>query len=102
MRILLALTGLLTLASITACQPGWVRLDGHRTDSAALQQARTSCQVEEKLTSLDQDRADNSVEASKAPSNEARMLQLDNFESDNFAIYQAINDCMQREGYRKP
>ena len=30
------------------------------------------------------------------------MLQLDNFEGDNFAIYQAINDCMQREGYRQP
>jgi hypothetical protein len=76
--------------------------DGNRTDSAALQQARTNCQVDEKMAALEQDRADNSVEASKAPSNEARMLQLDNFEGDNFAIYQVINDCMQREGYRQP
>ena len=90
MRIQFALTGLLTLASITACQPGWVRLDGNQTDSAALQQARAHCQV------------DNNVEASKAPSNEARMLQLDNFENDNFATYQAMNDCMRREGYRQP
>jgi hypothetical protein len=101
-RILFALTGLLTLTSITACQPGWVRLDGNRTDSATLQQARTNCQVDEKMAALEQDRADNSVAAAKAPSNEARMLQLDNFEGDNFSIYQAINDCMQREGYRMP
>ena len=102
MKIPLPLTSLLTLLSITACQPGWVRLDGNQGDSAAVQQARTNCQVDEKMAALEQDRADNSVEASKAPSNEARMLQLDNFEDDNFAIYQAINDCMQREGYRKP
>ena len=102
MRTLFALAGLLTLASITACQPGRVRLDGNRTDSTALQQARTNCQVDEKMAALEQDRTDNSIEASKAPSNETRMLQLDNFENDNFAIYQAINDCMQREGYRKP
>jgi len=102
MRIQLTLTSLLTLASITACQPGWVRLDGNQTDSVALQQARAHCQVDEKMAALKQDRTNNSVEASKAPSNEARMLQLDNFEDDNFAIYQTINDCMQREGYRKP
>jgi len=102
MKILLPLTSLLTLLSITACQPGWVRLDGSQGDRTALQQARTNCQVDEKMAALEQDRADNSVEASKAPSNEARMLQLDNFENDNYAIYQTINDCMQREGYRKP
>jgi len=101
-RIKFALTGLLTLASITACQPGWVRIDGDQTDSAALQQARAHCQVDEKMAALEQERADNSVEASKAPSNEARMLQLDNFEDDNFATYQEMNDCMQREGYRQP
>ena len=98
MRTLFALTGLLTLASISACQPGWVRLDGNRTDNAALQQARTYCQVDEQMAALEQDRGDNSVEASKAPSNEARMLQLSHFEDDSFVIYQAINDCMQREG----
>ena len=102
MRIVFTLTGLLTLVSITACQPGWVRLDGNQGDSAALQQARDNCQVDEKMAALEQERANNSIEASKAPSNEARMLQLDNFEDDNFAIYQAINDCMQHEGYRKP
>jgi hypothetical protein len=100
-RSVITLTGLLTLVSITGCQPGWVRLDGNRVDSVALQQARRNCQVDEKLAALEQDRANNSVKASKASSNEARMLQLDNFEDDSYPIYQAINDCMKNEGYGK-
>jgi hypothetical protein len=101
-RIGYRLTSLLMLASITACQSGWVRLDGNQVDSAALQLARRNCQVDEKMAALEQDRTNNSVAASKASSNEARMLQLDNFEDENFAIYEEINDCMQHEGYRKP
>ena len=79
-----------------------MRLDGAQTENAALEQARSSCQVDEKMSALEQARADNSVQAAKTSSNEARMQQLDSFETDSFSLYQQISDCMQREGYRKP
>ncbi len=102
MRAALLTTILLTAVSLSACQPGWVRLDGAQTENAALEQARSTCQVDEKMSALEQARADNSVQATKTSSNEARMQQLDSFETESFTIYQQINDCMQREGYRKP
>ncbi len=102
MRAALLTTILLTAISFSVCQPGWVRLDGAQTENAALEQARSTCQVDEKMSALEQARADNSVQATKTSSNEARMQQLDSFETESFTIYQQINDCMQREGYRKP
>jgi hypothetical protein len=102
MRTALSATILLALVSLSACQPGWVRLDGAQADNATLEQARSTCQVDEKVSALEQARADNSVQAAKTSSNEARMQQLDSFETESFILYQQINDCMQREGYRKP
>jgi ABC-type cobalamin/Fe3+-siderophores transport system ATPase subunit len=102
MKATLPTTLLLALVSLGACQSGWVRLDGAQAENAALEQARSTCQVDQKMSALEQARAENSVQATKTSSNEARMQQLDSFETESFILYQQINDCMQREGYRKP
>ena len=102
MRATLSVTILLALVSLSACQSGWVRLDGAQADNTTLEQARSTCQVDEKMSALEQARADNSVQAAKTSSNEARMQQLDSVETELFTLYQQISDCMQREGYRKP
>lgn len=84
-----------------ACQSGWVSMDGSRVTDAQLQQARQTCQVDEKLAALDQARAANSTEAAKASSNEGRMLQLDNFELESYTTYLEIDECMRREGFAR-
>jgi hypothetical protein len=87
--------------ALGACQPGWVRLDGSRAETDALRQAREFCEVDARLAELDRARAANSVEATKAPSNEARMMQLDSFETENYRVYQQIDACMRDRGLRR-
>jgi hypothetical protein len=93
---------LLMVVVLAACQPSWVRIDGGSVDSDRLQQARITCQVDEKLAALEEARYANSVEATKASSNAGKMLQLDKFETENYVIYLEINDCMRDQGFTKP
>jgi hypothetical protein len=84
-----------------ACQPGWVRLDGSRADADELQRAREACQIDARLAELEKARAANAVEANKTDSNEARMLQLDSFETESYRVYQQIEACMREQGLRQ-
>jgi len=96
------LTIVLPLAfALGACQPGWVRLDGSRAGAEELQRARQACQVEARLAELEQARAANAVQANKTDSNEAKMLQLDNFEIESYRVYQQIDACMREQGLRQ-
>lgn len=90
------------VAAVGACQPGWVRIDGGQVSSDQLQQASKTCQIEEKLATLERARKANSVEAAKASSNEGRMQQLDSFEFESYQIYVEIDECMQSLGYVRP
>jgi len=87
--------------AVAACQPNWVRIDGGSVASDQLQQARKTCQVDEKLAALEQARDANSIEAAKAYGNENRMLQLDSFETESYAIYLEIEACMRNQGFTK-
>ena len=90
------------LAALGACQPGWVLIDGGKLADDELQQARQICQVDEKLAALEQARSANSIAATKASSNEGRMLIIDNFEQENYASYLEIDECMRRQGFSRP
>ena len=91
----------LALAAIGGCQAGWVRVDGGRADKATLEQARATCRVDEKLAALQRARDANYDEAARAGSNEGRMLQIDSFEEESYAVYQEIDACMRRQGLQK-
>ena len=93
---------LITVLHLSGCQPGWVRIDGAQSESSALEAARQACQIDEKLAALEQARSANSAEAARAGSNDNRMQQLDDFEQQSFAVYEEIDACMQRRGYRRP
>ncbi len=101
MRRGLPITILPLAIALGACQPGWVRLDGSRADADQLQRAREVCQVDARLAELEQARAANAVEANKTDSNEAKMLQLDSFETENYRVYQQIEACMREQGLRQ-
>ena len=98
MKTIQGLLLLLTLASLGACQPGWVRLDGSQPGGDELAQARARCEVDEKLAALE-----NFSDSSAAPanSNEARMLRIENYDLESARVYREIDACMQREGLRK-
>jgi hypothetical protein len=89
---------LLTIASLGACQAGWVRLDGSHAGSDELARARASCEVEEKLAALESFRvsAEDPVN-----SNEARMLRIENYDLESARVYREIDACMQHQGLRK-
>ena len=42
------------------------------------------------------------LQAAKASGNEGRMLQLDNFETEIFAVHLEIEACMRDQGLVKP
>ena len=88
--------------ALTGCQPGWVRIDGNSSDADALEAARQACRVDERLAELEQARTANSAEAARAGSNDNRMQQLDDFEQQAFVVNQAIDACMQQQGFRRP
>jgi hypothetical protein len=90
---------LLTVAALGACQPGWVRLDGSQPGGDELARARTRCEVDEKLASLENFSA---AEDAPANSNEARMLRIESYDLESARVYREIAACMQREGLRKP
>ncbi len=90
---------LLSVAALGACQPGWVRLDGSQLDGDELARARTRCEVDEKLASLENFSA---TEATPASSNEARMLRIESYDLESARVYREIEACMQSEGLRKP
>jgi len=90
---------LLSVATLGACQPGWVRLDGSQPGSDELAQARDACKVDDKLAALE---SFSSAESAPANSNEARMLRIENYDVESARVYREIDACMQREGLRKP
>ena len=95
-RVLLPLMMLLV-----GCQSGWERLDGTTSDATALETARQICQIDKRLTELEQARAANAAEAARAGSNDNRMLKLDDFEAQSFSVYEDIDRCMREQGYRR-
>jgi hypothetical protein len=90
---------LLSVATLGACQPGWVRLDGSQPGGDELAQARDRCEVDEKLAALENF---SSPDAAPANSNEARMLRIEGYDLESARVYREIDACMQREGLRKP
>jgi hypothetical protein len=101
MRRGLLITILPLAIALGACQPGWVRLDGSHADADELQRAREVCQVDARLAELEKARAANAVDANKTDSNEAKMLQLDSFETENYRVYREIEACMREQGLRQ-
>lgn len=90
---------LLSVAALSACQPGWVRLDGSQPGGDELAQARARCEVDEKLASLENF---SGPEAVPANSNEARMLRIESYDLESARVYREIDTCMRLEGLRKP
>ena len=97
MRKLLVLATLMTL---TACQSGWVRLDGSRPTDGELEKARKACQVDEKLAALEEFRTADNTSSPDITSNQARMLRIENYELERARLQREIDDCMQAEGLR--
>lgn len=93
---------LLFCCLFSACQSGWVPIDGVESSASGLEQARQSCRIDEKLAALEQAKAANSIEATEAGSNEARMAKIDEFGVLRSEVYLEIDRCMQAEGYRRP
>lgn len=80
------------------CASKWTRLDGGPVAKTAFQEARVTCQVDEKLEQIE---AQRTVQLRRAKSNEATMLAKDNFAAAERAAYAEINACMLQQGYRK-
>jgi hypothetical protein len=93
------LSVLLCISTLTACQSGWVRLDGSQPGGDELARARASCKVEEKLAALESFHV-NADDA--ANSNEARMLRIENYDAERARVDREIDACMQNAGLRKP
>ena len=98
MNALQYLSVLLGIATLAACQPGWVRLDGSQPGGDELARARANCKVDEKLAALESFGA--SVDGA-ANSNEARMLRIESYDVERARVYREIDACMQQEGLRK-
>ena len=86
---------------IGGCQSRWVTLEGSPIVESEFQQARTICQVDEKLDRLEQAEAERNKGLQQAKSNEANMLVKDNFDLQKRAILTEIDTCMRLQGYRK-
>ena len=93
------LSVLLCISTLTACQSGWVRLDGSQPGGDELARARANCKVDEKLAALESFGA--SVDGA-ANSNEARMLRIEGYDLESARVYREIDACMQNAGLRKP
>jgi hypothetical protein len=93
------LSVLLCISTLTACQSGWVRLDGSQPGGDELARARANCKVDEKLAALESFGA--SVDGA-ANSNEARMLRIENYDAERARVDREIDACMQNAGLRKP
>ena len=93
------LSVLLCISTLTACQSGWVRLDGSQPGGDELARARANCKVDEKLAALESFGA--SVDGA-ANSNEARMLRIENYDAARARVDREIDACMQNAGLRKP
>lgn len=91
---------LLTVLALTACQSGWVRLDGSKPTASELEKARNVCKVDEKLAALEEIRSADNAATPEVTSNQARMLRIENYELERTRVQRGIDDCMQAEGMR--
>jgi hypothetical protein len=89
---------LLLITAISACQSGWVGLDGKSSGSDELKQARTICAVDEKLAQLELSHSTDSAQPDAINSNEARMLRSEDIEMEKRRVYREIEICMRQQG----
>jgi hypothetical protein len=86
---------------VIGCESKWVRLDNGQIETNALQQARSVCQVDQKLAQLEQAESRRQTDLAASRSNEATMLAKDNFALEAQAVNAGIATCMQQQGYVK-
>lgn len=86
---------------VIGCESKWVRLDNGQIETNALQQARSVCQVDQKLAQLEQAESRRKTDLAASRSNEATMLAKDNFALEAQAVNAEIATCMQQQGYVK-
>jgi len=91
----------LFLSLASGCQLKWVRLDGSSVDQATLEQARQTCRVDKKLAGLERAREERDDKLAKSSTNEAKMLLKDDFAAVEKQVYQEIDTCMNKQGYRR-
>ena len=91
---------LLATAILSACQPGWVRLDGNSPQQSELQQAQVECRVAEKRAQLEATGDPGSQSSAAINDNEARMLRLETYDSAKRRVNEEIETCMRQQGLR--
>lgn len=99
-RLYLIIAGLILLAG---CQKNlsWSRLDGNSPDSGRLEKARKACRIEIKLAGLERAEEERDRNLAKTSGNQAKMRVKDEYESVKKQVYQEIDTCMNKKGYRR-
>ena len=92
-------TGLFALL-ITACQAGWVTLDGRRAEADALRVAGSACRLEQRLAELEAAEVERARRLREATSNAGTMLAREAFDTRTREIRAALEDCMRNQGFR--
>ncbi len=83
---------------VSGCASKWTRLDGGPVVQTRFQEARATCQIDEKLEQIE---AQRNIQLRRANSNEAKMLAKDESAAAERAAHAEINACMLQQGYKK-
>ena len=84
------------------CSSPWYRLDGAGVEDADLQQALKTCRVARKLEGLERARDDRDDDLDQSTTNQQSMLIREEFSAIERQVYQEIDTCMYKQGYRRP
>ena len=92
-----------TLALLGACssQLKWTSLDGNNAAEAELEAARKTCRTDRKLANLENAESERDKDLKLAKTNESKMLVKDDFETVKRQVYQEIDTCMFKQGYKR-
>jgi hypothetical protein len=100
--VIVVTTCLLTSLASGCSGLNWTRLDGSSADEARLEKALQTCRVERKLEGLERAREDRSRALGEAKSNQQKMVAREDYAEIERQVYQEIDTCMYRQGFRRP